>query len=90
MIDKYKLNEMLNRIPRERDTEVRIVRSMGDALTFLNYEKTNLRLYDTHLIFYDNGKEYKIMYHNITKISWRPVFQDKNIGEIIDGEYKEE
>lgn len=86
MINKYKLNEMLNSIPIDRDTIIVLKRSMGDTFSFFNYEKHRLRLFDDHLIFYDEDGEHKVMYQNIIQIKWRPIFKDKPIHIIEEGQ----
>ena len=86
MINKYELNKMLNSIPIDRDTIIILKRSMGDTFNFFNYEKHKIRLFDDHLIFYDDGTEYKIMYHNIIQIKWRPIFKDKPIVLMKEGQ----
>ncbi len=90
-LDKYKINEMLNRIPNEYDVEITIVKTLGDSLTFFNYEKHMLRLFDDYLLFYEpnGGKEYKIMYGNIIQFKWKPVFKGKIFGMTVDGEIKD-
>lgn len=84
---KYQINEMLNGLPMDKDIEISIIRTMGDHLTFYNYEKYKLRLFDEHLIFYDDdGKEHKVLYKNIKQFQWKPV-TDTKIG-VIEGDYK--
>ena len=43
MINKYELNNMLNSIPVDKDTQITIKRSMGDTFTFFNYEKHKIQ-----------------------------------------------
>ena len=89
MIDKNKLEELLKSIPIARDTEVNIIRSMGDALIFFNYEKHGIELFDDYFIFHDDGKNRKVRYDNIIQVKWKPIFKDKPIKIIIDGEFDE-
>ena len=75
---------MLNGLPRDTDIEISIVRTLGDHLTFYNYEKYKLQLFDDYLVFHeDNGKQHKILYKNITQFKWKPIAR-----KVIDGEYK--
>lgn len=89
MIDKNKLEELLKSIPITRDTEVNIIRSMGDALIFFNYEKYGIELFDDYFIFHDDEKNRKVRYDNIIQVKWKPIFKDKPIKIIIDGEFDE-
>ena len=86
MITKQKLEELMRAVPTVKDTEIKIVKTMGDSLIIFNYELERLKLYDTYLEFTDNEKTYKIMYHNIIQIKWRPIFKDKMIRFTTDGE----
>lgn len=86
---KYELNKMLNCIPTEKDTLIHIVRTGGDSLTFYQYERHKIRLFDNHLLFYKSEENpVKVMYQNITMIRWEPIFKDKNITSVVDGHYK--
>lgn len=86
---KYELDKMLNRIPSDHDTIITIVRTGGDSLTFYQYERYKLRLFDDHLLYYKTeDKAQKILYRNIVQIKWRPIFKDKNISMVIEAEYK--
>lgn len=87
MIDKYKLNQMLNNIPIDKDTRITIKRSMGDTFIFFNYEKYKLQLFDDYLIFHDD-KDYKISYGSIIQIKWEPVFKNKPILFMTEGKIK--
>ena len=88
MIDKYELNNMLNSIPIDKDTQITIKRSMGDTFTFFNYEKHKIQLFDNHLIFHDD-KDYKISYGSIIQIRWEPVFKNKPILLTVEGKVKQ-
>lgn len=80
---------MLNRIPNDHDTIITITRSMGDSLTFFQYERYKIRLFDDYLLYYKTeGNPIKILYQNIIRISWQPVFKDKNINGVVEAEYK--
>lgn len=86
---KYELNRMLNCIPQGKDTIIRITRTGGDSLTFYQYERHKIRLFDDHMLYYKTeDKPIKIMYRNIQMIQWEPVFKDKNILTVIDGDFK--
>lgn len=86
---KHELNRMLKSIPNELDIEISIVRTMGDTLTFFNYEKYKLQLFDDYLMFHDEDRTHKILYKNIVQINWRKVFSDKKVEEVIEAEFKE-
>lgn len=87
MLDKYKLNELLNKVPRLQETEIAFTRSMGDKIIIYNYEIINIKLMDDYLIFTANGKERKMLYENIIQVSWRPLFKGKNMGFVVDGKF---
>lgn len=89
LLDKYKINEMLNSIPYGYDIEITIVKTLGDSLIFYNYEKYKVQLFDEYLIFHDNEKKYKIRYENIIQFKWKPVFKEKINGITVDGEITE-
>ena len=86
---KYELNKMLNLIPNDHDTLITITRSMGDSLTFYQYERYKIRLFDDHLLYYKTEDHpVKILYQNIIRISWQPVFKGKNMMGVVEAEYK--
>ena len=74
---KEELNKMLNNIPRQQDTIIQIIRTGGDSLTFYQYERYKIRLFDDYLLYYKTeDKPQKIMYSNIMQIKWRPIFKE--------------
>ena len=85
---KHELNKMLNCIPENRDTIISITRTMGDSLTFYQYERYKIRLFDDHLLYYKTeDKPMKILYQNIIRISWQPVFKDKPMIMVVEADY---
>lgn len=87
---KYELNKMLNRIPSDHDTIISIKRTGGDSLTFYQYERHKIRLFDDHLLYYKTeDNPIKVFYQNIVQISWQPVFKDKHMKMVIEAEYKD-
>ena len=87
---KYELNKMLNCIPSDHDTLISIKRTGGDSLTFYQYERHKIRLFDDHLLYYKTeDKPIKVFYQNIVQISWQPVFKDKHMKMVIEAEYKD-
>ena len=81
---------MLNCIPSGHDTSITIVRTGGDSLTLYQYERYKIKLLDDHLLYYgtENEKPQKILYKNIMQIKWEPIFKEKGMKEVIEGEYK--
>lgn len=84
---KQTLNKTLN-IDDTRDYEITIVRTMGDKITFHNYDKENITLYDDCLTIKNENTTRKILYSNITTIKYKQIFQNK-IFTVVEGNYKE-
>ena len=86
---KYELNKMLNGIPTDHDTIITITRTGGDCLTFYQYERYKIRLFDDHLLYYKTeDNPIRILYQNIIRISWQPVFKDKHMTMVVEAEYE--
>jgi len=84
---KEDINRMLNDLPKDRDYEITITRTMGDTLSFYNYEKYKIRLFDDYLLFYETeDKPRKVLYQNIKTIGYRPLFIEK-VMDVVDGHF---
>lgn len=89
MISKHELNKLLNKIPYGDETIIEITRAMGDKITFYHYERYKIRLFDEHLLFYETEDKPRIIrYDNIIQVSYRPLFKEKHITDVIEAEYK--
>ena len=69
------------------DIEILLVRPMGEPVTFYNFEKDKISICDDYLEFYENNRKRRVLYKNIIRIEWRPLFFHKPVKEVIDGEY---
>lgn len=89
MINKEELNKLLNKIPYGDETIIEITRMMGDKITFYHYERYKIRLFDEHLLFYETEDNPRIIrYDNIIQISYRPLFKEKHIDNVLEAEYE--
>ena len=84
---RYDLEDLLGENHRDYDIEVQIIRPMGAPIRIYSYERENVTFHDDHLIIKgDGGRERKILYRNIARIIWKPLFNRTNL--TIEGEYR--